>query len=72
MRLLEAEASLFNSILGLLRLTRLGSEVEDLRATRAALVNKVRMRVEQRADPDLERMFTTQDFKQPLEPDKPS
>ncbi len=71
-RLLEAEASLFNSILGLLRLTRLGTEVEDLRATRAALVNKVRMRVEQRADPTLERMFTTQDFRQPLKPENPS
>ena len=61
-RLIEAEAGLLNSILSLLRLARLGSEVEDLRKMRAALVAKVRDLAERHADPDLQRMFTDEDF----------
>lgn len=63
-RLIEAEAGLLMSMLSVLRLTRLGSEVEDLRATRTALVNKVRALVDRLADPTLPRMFAAQDFGQ--------
>lgn len=61
-RLIEAEAGLFISMLSVLRLTRLGSEVENLRTTRTALVNKVRALADRLADPTLPRMFTAQDF----------
>ncbi|MCH8071926.1 MAG: 1-acyl-sn-glycerol-3-phosphate acyltransferase [Proteobacteria bacterium] len=61
-RLIEAEAGLFISMLSVLRLTRLGSEVENLRATRTALVNKVRALADRLADPTLPRMFAAQDF----------
>ncbi len=61
-RLIEAEAGLFISILSVLRLTRLGSEVENLRTTRTALVNKVRALADRLADPTLPRMFAAQDF----------
>lgn len=61
-RLIEAEAGLFISMLSVLRLTRLGSEVENLRATRTALVNKVRALADRLADPTLPRMFVAQDF----------
>ncbi len=61
-RLMEAEAGLFNSILSLLRLTRLRREVEDLRETRAGLVEQIRARVERRVDPSLQRIFTQDDF----------
>ena len=63
-RLIEAEAGLLMSMLSVLRLTRLGSEVEDLRATRTALVNKVRALADRLADPTLPRMFAAQDFDQ--------
>ena len=62
--LLEAEAGLLLSMLSVLRLTRLGSEVDDLRATRADLVSKIRERVDQTIDPDTQRMFTQDDFSQ--------
>jgi len=62
-RLIEAEAGLLLSVLSLLRLTRLGSELEELRAERAALVNKVRTLADRHADPTLPRMFTDRDFK---------
>ena len=61
-RVIEAEAGLLMSILALLRLTRLGSEVEDLRATRTDLVNQVRALAERLSDPTVPRMFTAQDF----------
>ena len=61
-RLIEAEAGLFISMLSVLRLTRLGSEVENLRTTRTALVNKVRALADRLADPTLPRMFAAQDF----------
>ena len=63
-RLLEAEAGLMLSMLSVLRLTRLGNDVDDLRATRADLVNKIRKRVDQTIDPDTRRMFTQNDFGQ--------
>ena len=66
--LLEAEANLLLSMLSILRLTRLGSEVDDLRATRAELVTKIRTRVEQHVDPDLQRIFTRQDFRSSIPP----
>jgi len=62
-RLIEAEAGLFLSVLSVLRLARLGSEVEDLRATRAELVTEVRRLVEQLVDPETNRMFTSRDFR---------
>jgi glycerol-3-phosphate O-acyltransferase/dihydroxyacetone phosphate acyltransferase len=65
-RVIEAEAGLLMSILALLRLTRLGSEVEDLRATRSALVNRVRTLADRLADPTVPRMFEAQDFKKPV------
>ncbi|MDX1403285.1 MAG: lysophospholipid acyltransferase family protein [Woeseiaceae bacterium] len=61
-RLIEAEVSLLMSILSLLRIARLGKEVEELRATRAALVNEVRTLADRHADPTLPRMFTSKDF----------
>lgn len=64
-RLMEAEAGLFTSMQSLLRLARLGGEVDDLRTTRAELAKMVRELVEQRADPDLPRMFTGEDFATP-------
>lgn len=64
-RLMEAEAGLFTSMQSLLRLARLGGEVADLRTTRAELAKMVREVVERRADPDLPRMFTGEDFTTP-------
>jgi glycerol-3-phosphate O-acyltransferase/dihydroxyacetone phosphate acyltransferase len=61
-RLIEAEAGLMISILSLFRLARLGREVEDLRATRSDLVNRVRALVDRMADPTVPRMFTSEDF----------
>ncbi len=61
-KLIEAEASLLVSIFSVLRLTRLGSEVDDLRKTRAGLVEQIRVLVETMADPTMPRMFTKDDF----------
>ena len=61
-RLLEAEAGLFLSMLSVLRLTRLGSDVDDLRATRADLVRKIRDRVDRTIDANTQRLFTQEDF----------
>ena len=58
------------SMLSLLRLARLGSDVEELRAKRAELVNTVRALADRLADPTLPRMFTDEDFRQPAD-DKP-
>jgi glycerol-3-phosphate O-acyltransferase/dihydroxyacetone phosphate acyltransferase len=63
-RLLEAEAGLFLSMISVLRLTRLGSDVEDLRETRADLVRKIRQRVDETTDENTERLFTQEDFGQ--------
>ena len=61
-RLIEAEAGLLYSVLSLLRLTRIGSELDDLRATRAELVIRVRDLASRFADPDVPRIFTDADF----------
>ncbi len=61
-RLIEAEAGLFLSVLSVFRLARLGKEVEDLRATRVKLVRDVRSLVERLVDPQTERIFTSDDF----------
>jgi glycerol-3-phosphate O-acyltransferase/dihydroxyacetone phosphate acyltransferase len=60
--LLEAEAGLFLSMVSVLRLKRLGNDVDDLRATRADLVEKIRELVNQTIDTDTQRMFTQDDF----------
>jgi 1-acyl-sn-glycerol-3-phosphate acyltransferase len=61
-RLLEAEAGLLLSMLSVLRLTRLGSDLDELRATRADLVTKIRERVDRTIDADTQRIFTHDDF----------
>ena len=63
-RLIEAEVGLLMSMLSLIRLTRLGPEVDNLRATRADLVQRIRDRVERRASSGIERIFTEEDFNQ--------
>ncbi|MCH9026374.1 MAG: 1-acyl-sn-glycerol-3-phosphate acyltransferase [Proteobacteria bacterium] len=63
-RLIEAEVGLVVSMLSVLRLTRLGSEIDDLRATRAVLVGKIRALVNRLVDPDMPRLFTDKDFSQ--------
>jgi glycerol-3-phosphate O-acyltransferase / dihydroxyacetone phosphate acyltransferase len=61
-RIVEAEAGLLVSMMSILRLARLGSELDELRTTRADLVTKVRERVERLIDPSMTRMFTDEDF----------
>jgi len=61
-RLLEAEAGLMISMLSILRLTRLGSDLDELRSKRADLVRKIRDRVDLTIDKDTQRIFTQQDF----------
>ena len=63
-RLLEAEAGLFLSMVSVLRLTRLGRDVDDLRETRADLVRKIRQRVDHTLDANTQRLFTQKDFGQ--------
>ena len=63
-RLIEAQAGLLMSMLSILRLTRLGSDIDELRAIRANLVSTVRALAERLADPDIPRIFTAQDFSQ--------
>lgn len=67
-RLIEAEAGLLISMLSILKLTRLGSEVEELREIRTALVSKIRALAERLADPDMPRLFTNEDFNQSVDP----
>ena len=64
-RIIEAEVSLFVSMVSLLRLTRLGSEVDALRQSRSELVKEIRELVDRHRDPDLPRFFRAQDFRQP-------
>lgn len=64
-RLIEAEAGLLYSMLSLMRLARVGSDLDELRETRAQLVTKVRALANRLADPDLPPMFTDEDFDQP-------
>lgn len=61
-RLIEAEASLFMSIVSILRLTRLRTELEDMRATRASLVATVRALADRLVDPGVSRIFSKRDF----------
>ena len=61
-RLMEAEASLFMSIVSILRLTRLRAELEDMRTTRARLVETVRMLADRLTEPGVQRIFSNQDF----------
>jgi glycerol-3-phosphate O-acyltransferase/dihydroxyacetone phosphate acyltransferase len=61
-RLIEAEVGLILSIVSLLRLGRFRGDVQDLRNTRVALVERIRRRVEQSVDPEVKRIFTEQDF----------
>jgi hypothetical protein len=51
-------------MLSIFRLKRLGNDVDDLRATRADLVEKIRELVDQTIDPDTQRMFWQDDFSQ--------
>jgi hypothetical protein len=51
-------------MISILRLKRLGNDVDDLRATRADLVEKIRELVDQAIDSDTQRMFTQGDFSQ--------
>jgi glycerol-3-phosphate O-acyltransferase/dihydroxyacetone phosphate acyltransferase len=64
-RLIEAEIGLLLSMVSVLRLAWLGREVENLRETRGGLVQRIRERVEESADPNLERIFTSEDFNAP-------
>jgi glycerol-3-phosphate O-acyltransferase/dihydroxyacetone phosphate acyltransferase len=61
-RLIETEVSLVNSMAAIVRLLRLGTEIEELRATRTELVGRIRQLAERLADPATERMFTPADF----------
>jgi hypothetical protein len=61
-RVIEAEVSLFVSMVSLLRLTRLGNELEDLRQSRDQLVKEIRALVDRDADPEVPRFFTENDF----------
>jgi len=61
-QLIEVEAGLLMSVHSILRLTRLGREVDELRAARADLVRRIRERVEQHVTPGVQRIFTAQDF----------
>ena len=63
-RLLEAQAGLFLSMLSVLRLTRLGSDIDDIRDIRASLVRKIRDRVDRTTDASMQRLFTPEDFGQ--------
>jgi 1-acyl-sn-glycerol-3-phosphate acyltransferase len=59
---IEAQATLLASMVSILRRTRLRAEIEDLHATRAELVEKVRLMVDRGYDLDEPRMFSEQDF----------
>ena len=64
-RLIEAEASLLVSMLSILKLTRLGRELDELRKTRIDLVVRIRALIERLAPPDVERLFSDDDFARP-------
>ena len=61
-RILEAEAGLLSSVNSLMRMARLGEEISQLHDRRQALAARIRERVEERANPELERIFTPEDF----------
>ena len=59
---MEAEAGLYISMSSILRVTRLGSELDDLRSLRETLVSRVRALADRLADPDKPRVFNKQHF----------
>ena len=61
-RLIETEVGLVNSMAAIVRLLRLGTEIEEIRATRSELVDRIRRLAERLADPATERMFKPADF----------
>jgi glycerol-3-phosphate O-acyltransferase/dihydroxyacetone phosphate acyltransferase len=61
-RLIETQAGLLVSMLSVLRLSRLGSDIDELRELRATLVNTVRGLADKFVDPDMQRLFTKKDF----------
>jgi len=61
-RLIETQAGLLVSMLSVLRLSRLGSDIDELRKLRATLVDTVRGLADKFVDPDMQRLFTEQDF----------
>jgi 1-acyl-sn-glycerol-3-phosphate acyltransferase len=61
-KLIEAEVGLVNSMTSIVRLTRLGSELDELRAIRAELVATVRDLAGRYADPNVKRIFAKEDF----------
>ncbi len=69
-RLLEAEVGLMLSMLSILRLVRLSSDVEELQRTRSRLVAEVRALVDRLADPNVARIFGPEDFGQPGQPSR--
>ena len=64
-RVIEAEASLLASVTSLVRLARLKKDVDELRELREELVIRIRALVDRLADPDLDRMFQSTDFRSP-------
>ena len=64
-RLIEAQAGIMNSIVLMVRLLRLGDDVEDLRATRARLVGTVRDLADRLADENRERIIPAREFTAP-------
>lgn len=63
-RIIEAEVGLFVSMVSLLRLRRLGNEVDALRQSRGDLVREIRELVDQYQEPDSPRLFDERDFGQ--------
>lgn len=61
-RIIEAEAGLLMSVFSLLRITRLPSDVAELREERARLVVRIRALADRLADPNRERVFDSDDF----------
>jgi 1-acyl-sn-glycerol-3-phosphate acyltransferase len=59
---IEAQATLLASMVSILRRTRLRAEIEALHATRADLVEKVRLMVERGYDLEQPRLFSDKDF----------
>lgn len=62
---LEQQAQLLASMRRILRFARLGEEIGALKARREALVKSVRSTADSYADPTIQRMFDTGDFRSP-------
>jgi 1-acyl-sn-glycerol-3-phosphate acyltransferase len=65
---LTLETSLLVAMLSVFRLARLRSDVAELRETRRYLVKVVRSLVDKHTPPDVERIFTPDDYGEPAEP----